>query len=281
MTLPKRLYETKAEEATSKSPKEARHADHRKIPDTKKKAVQMCQKAGLERLAKEVKSATQLTLKPFISVKTHKDGNPFRVIVEDRTTWQRAVAFFLQQQLAVLPLDDPFQVKNSDEVVDFLSRAQPLKCLSIDVTDLFYNVPQRAALQAVEERLDAFGVVKFQNQCGLKVTDFLNMFSLYLESLFVKFRDSQRKGICIGSCVAPALCDTFLASSGAVKCFRYVHDFLVCFPRDCFTEHKKDKCLELFRQAHQGLEFTVEMPSKRQLAIFRFAANFPRVPYVL
>lgn len=252
----------------------------------------MGQKAGFETLPKEVKSATQLTLKHFFSVKTHKKGNPFRVIVEDSPTWQRAS---LQQQLAILPLYDPFQVKNSDAFVDFLRKAQPLKYVSIHVTDLCFNVPQRAALQAVGEHIDAFWVAKFENMCGLKVTDFFEMFSLYLESLFAKFQDrvyTQRKGICIRSCDAKAPYDTFLAradrtlqekmgSSGAVKWFRYVGDFLVCFLRDCFTEQKKEKYLELFRQAHQGLEYTVGMPSNASLQFFRFASNFTLVPYLL
>ncbi|KAG0445303.1 hypothetical protein HPB47_017055, partial [Ixodes persulcatus] len=117
--------------------------------------------------------------------KTHKEGSPFRVIVEDKGTWQHVIARELQKFLSLLQVDDPFLVRNSDEVVEFLNGTQPINAFSVDVKDMFYNVPQQGALEAVEECVDVYGSVKFQNQSGISTSAFLDLFRTYLSSLHV------------------------------------------------------------------------------------------------
>lgn len=190
-----------------------------------------------------MKTAKKLSLEPFFTVKTHKEGSPFRTIVQDRGTWQRKVALFLQTHLDTLPTNDPFLICGSEELVDYFNNCKPVTATSVDVIDLFYNIPHQAALKAVELSIDFFGPVKFQNQCGVSCSNLLELLRIYLESLYMAYEDGvfvQKTGISIGSCVAPVLSDLCLgqgnrkleeelADVGVVQCFQFVGNFLL-FP---------------------------------------------------
>lgn len=58
-------------------------------------------------------------------------------------------------------------------------------------------------------------MVQFQNSTGMSVTNFMvTMLQFYLNSTFILYEGKhylQRNGICIGSCVAPILCNIFLS----------------------------------------------------------------------
>lgn len=82
--------------------------------------LRLCDKAHLKKLAKAVKDSTKGSLRPFFTMKTHKEEKPFRLVIEDKALWQFHVALFLQQHLSVLPIEDPYLIQNSKSVVDFL-----------------------------------------------------------------------------------------------------------------------------------------------------------------
>lgn len=105
----------------------------------------------------------------ILTIKTHKEGTPFRVIVGGRETWQNHLATYLQGILKTLPINDPFLVNNCAEVARFLAED---KCMSVDVKDLFYEIPRKAILEEVEGSIDKPGTLEFQNQCGMSVRDF-------------------------------------------------------------------------------------------------------------
>lgn len=123
-----------------------------------------------------------------------------------------------------------------------------------------------AVLEAVEECIDAYGTVGFQNQCGISATDFLDPIQTYLYSLQDEFEGSvysQKEGTCVGIFIAPVLRDVYLARGnrrlqtffeeiGVVKCFRYVDDFLVFFPIQKLTDTAREVVMERFREAHPG-----------------------------
>lgn len=116
---------------------------------------------------------------------------------------------------------------------------------SIDAEDLFYSIPHSTPFVSVRECMKRNGEIGFQNASSVCIGGFLELLKFYLESTFILFNGKlyvQKKGICIGSSVAPVLCDIFLAKcdraisekldDGRVcKEFRYVDDFLVLFIR--------------------------------------------------
>ncbi|XP_077553602.1 uncharacterized protein LOC144168506 [Haemaphysalis longicornis] len=223
-------------------------------PDRKKKeAIQMCERWGLSNLASTLKKSKGATLQVFFSAKTHKEGCPFRAIVTERGSWQRALGRFLQAPLARLGVDDPFLVRSSCEVSDFFLESQSAKTLdafSIDIKDLYYNLPRGSVLKAVSDAVDQFGNVGFQSECEISTGKFLEALNFYLDSTYVEYSGSlylQKEGVCIGSSLAPVLSDLLLASldrqlqmalegKSVVKTFRYVDDYLVVFKKKCGAE---------------------------------------------
>lgn len=108
------------------------------------------------------------------------------MIVSEKGTWQKSVASFLQTKLNMLMIDDPFRVKNSDEIIDFFKDHpdRSLLACSIDIKDLYYSIPHKELLASVEECIDNHGTVAFQNESGLSVSHFLELLSFYLMSTF-------------------------------------------------------------------------------------------------
>lgn len=108
---------------------------------------------NLERLSRGVSQTKKHSLDVFFNIKTHKPELPFRTIVSERNTWQHVASGYLQKHLTGLRIEDPFRVKNSEDVVDFLRRAE-LRCctaLSVDATDLYYSLPQEQLMSSVKE----------------------------------------------------------------------------------------------------------------------------------
>lgn len=69
--------------------------------------------------------------------------------------------------------------------------------------------------QVVEDAIDTYDVLKFQNEYAISSTDFLEALKLYLRATVINFMDEphiQKKGVCIGSCIAPLLSDLVLAT---------------------------------------------------------------------
>lgn len=123
--------------------------------------------------------------------------------------------------------------------------------------------------------------MSFQNSVGMSVDKFLSLLQFYLSATLVQFEDrvySQRKGICIGSCVAPVLSSIFLSAVDEIldkmfdkrkvlKVFRYVDDFLIVLNKQDPSQHPGtvEEILEVFRKNSHGLEYTYELPQSNKL----------------
>ncbi|CAN7995341.1 unnamed protein product, partial [Ixodes pacificus] len=84
----------------------------------------------------------------------------------------------------------------------------------------------------------------------------------------------QKRGICIGSCVAPVLCDVYLShcdqaiaknisANQVSRIFRYVDDYLVLLPfrPDEGDSHPIDSVRATFLEQAEQLNFTIEVPT--------------------
>ncbi|XP_077564343.1 uncharacterized protein LOC144179781 [Haemaphysalis longicornis] len=179
-------------------------------------AKKLCKKLNLVKVIDGISKSKKDFLDLFFSAKTHKPEKPFRVIVSERSTWQNSIALFLQEKLGLLRFNDPFLVRNSEEILDFLQSEPPkgLCAFSLDIKDLYYSLPQDKLLYFIEEYIDEFGSVAFQNAAGVSVSGFLELLSFYLRSTYIEYDGKpclQREGTCIGSCIAPILSDLFLS----------------------------------------------------------------------
>lgn len=215
--------------------------DQVSLKKAKMLATKLCKCLGIQSLVKQFQDKKKSSLDIFFSAKTCKVGCPLRVIISEKDTWQRCLALFLQDKPSLLQKEDPFLVKISAHV-EYLQQHKNAKvsAFSIDIKDLFYSLPQDALLQCVEQAIDRLGAVTFQNSSGVSVGGFLEMLGMYLRSTFATWDTGvylQKRGICIGSCIAPVLSDLFLAmhdpeiincqKTECFQVFRFVDDFLI------------------------------------------------------
>lgn len=245
-------------------------------------AIALCEEMNLERLRKSISASDVNSLSVFFTVKTHKESAPFRAIVTEKGSWQGSLSRFLQKHLSAISLDDPFLVKNSNQVIAYFSGVEascPKRfAFSIDVEDLFYSIPHPELFCAVRTFIEDAGPVAFQNMTGLSTDNFLELLRFYLSSTIVTFNDRcliQKEGVCIGSCLAPLLSDIFLSTldkriqaslynASVLKVFRYVDDYLVVMNA---TEARDrgivvDDIIDIFVCNAFGMKFTHELPQE-------------------
>lgn len=192
----------------------------------------------------------------------------------------KSVAMCLQEKLKLLSIQDPFLVRNSEQVLDFFRshEGQGLCAFSVDIKDLYYSIPHDALLSCIEECIDQQGPIAFQNASGISVNGFIELLKLYLKSTFIVWDEKpylQKDGICIGSCIAPILSDLFLArldrsfadivkDTNVINIFRYVDDFLIVLnSNDSSFKDDVLNVLNLFRNHFSPLELTFELPENR------------------
>lgn len=124
----------------------------------------------------------------------------------------------------------------------------------------------------------------------MTVDKFLVLLEFYLNSTFIQFEDShyvQKQGICIGSCVAPLLCNIFLSGfdkavnegldrDQVVCVYRYVDDFLVLLKkRDTSNyDYAIADVLHLFQRHGKELSFTHELTKDHQIQFLDIALTF-------
>lgn len=207
---------------------------------------------------------------------------PFRSIVSEKGSWQFLISQYLQKHLSALQVEDPFATKTSGDVVSYLQSNDPIGyAFSVDVEDLFYSVPHDELFVAVRECIERNGEVSFRNSAGVPADSFISLLEFYLQATFITFNDDyyiQRQGICTGSCVAPTLCNIFLAAidrslnhvfnnQGVLKAFRYVDDFLIVLSKQktLTPTHSVNSILNLFKRYGKGLNFTHELPTNGTL----------------
>lgn len=198
----------------------------------------------------------------------------------------------MQQKLNVLTIDDPFRIRNSDEVITFLKgwdHDKKLQVFSVDVKDLYYTIPQAEILSAVNKHIEKHGVIAFQNECGISADAFLELLSFYLCSTFVEWNGDmyiQKDGICIGSCLAPVLSDMFLALrdktlqdrlEGFCVCriFRFVDDYFVLVQNDNLSfEQQFLNIHSVFTECLKPLVLTHETPLNDSIRFLDLALHF-------
>lgn len=163
--------------------------------------------------------------------------------------------------LNTLMVEDPYEMANSDGLVEYLA-SETVTCnggFSIDVKDLYSSLPHDSLMQCVRECItEENDEVVFQNTCGMTVESFLELLHFYINNTHIGFCDKtflQTKGVSIGSKVAPVLSNIFLSTvdrqlfrhlDGVVSnVFRFVDDYLVLGCK-CETMAFKERVLDTF-----------------------------------
>ncbi|XP_040070667.3 uncharacterized protein LOC120843379, partial [Ixodes scapularis] len=279
VVVPDNMFKEKSRNAMQNNFRSLSGVDLKKV---KARAVQLSVDLNLDRLRKSVLGAKCLSLEAFFTGKTHKELMPFRAIVTQKDSWQLHVSSFLQRHLSSLTLNDPFLIRNSEALVEYLRGDNPGSCdiVSLDVEDMFYSIPHGELMTAVEECIHTNGAVAFSSSSGVSCDSFLELLHFYIQSTYVTYEGDtflQKSGICIGSSVAPVLSDIYLArcdrgiagrlDGRVLKVLRYVDDYLIVLKpsldNDCVETVKE--IVDIFSECSQGLSFKLEVPTEGAL----------------
>ncbi|KAH9375094.1 hypothetical protein HPB48_000067 [Haemaphysalis longicornis] len=221
----------------------------------------------LDRLSQSEHKSERLSLDLFFTIKRHKPDQPLRAIASDRGTWHVLVSDFLKRELHKLHVNDTFELRNSDAIIDDL-QSGVLTC-SVGVENLYYSLPQQDLLNFVKACIVKDNdEQKFQSESGVTVGGFNEVLTMYLRSTIVMFEGQvvlPRAGVCIVSCVPHVLSRIFLGrvevckkeclQDDACRIHRYVDDYLVfvCCEEPKFELHD---ILNVFDMCGMGLTFT-------------------------
>lgn len=83
---------------------------------------------------------------------------------------------------------------------------------SLDFEDKYCNLDLATLFEFVSNAIHENGLY-FQNSSGISVRGFMNFLVIYLDSRIVEYEEQifrQKKGVGIGSCLAPLLREIFL-----------------------------------------------------------------------
>lgn len=170
----------------------------------------LCKANERSSLLTKISKPSSQYLRVFFTAKTYKPDIPFRSIASENGCWRKHLALFLQKDLTAVPLEQPFRVSSSLEVLPTLrelhSSSPHISLFSLNVTDMYYSFDVEVFMDCVEQAVTQFRLVKFQNSTGISFDAFLQLIRLYLSSTLVEHKGkilTQKSGVCIGSCLAP------------------------------------------------------------------------------
>lgn len=255
--------------------------------------MRLLQDNQLTSLHTKIKGTKEGFLEVFFSAKTHKEGVPFRAIVSERRTWQAHLSTFLSRQMSLIQCNDPYMIRNSEEVISYLQQkgSEITSGFSIDIQDMYYSIPHADLMVILRRTIEEQGCTSFQNAAGINVDTFLELLSAYLTATVVAHQEQhfvQRSGVCIGSRVAPLLCDLFLAARDRIiqeklqdkrilAIFRYVDDFLILHTKEKEEDQSKgciDTVLRCFGESCPKLCFTHEPATNRCIKFLDLKLEF-------
>ncbi|KAH8020797.1 hypothetical protein HPB51_003786 [Rhipicephalus microplus] len=253
VVLPRSLYKEKAAAAILENFNEVKGVVPAKV---KTRAVQLCEKAGLAKLAKSVKACKETCLSAFFSAKTHKELCPFRTIVSERGTWQREVGVFLQRFLGLLDVDDPYLIRAPVICINLLATATCRARLYAYSLKHSYLPPEVALLFGAMRpseghakrmcrilRSEAWRQVRFYTDC----LQFLNRNELPYPSAQKKFIEDLR----LASQTADFLLRTMVTSlreAGLKLLLSDKEGGFVVLPRSLYKEKAAAAILENFNE---------------------------------
>ncbi|KAM7312836.1 reverse transcriptase domain-containing protein [Ixodes scapularis] len=155
---------------------------------------------------------------------------------------------------------------------------------------MYYSIPHTSLMPILRETIEEHGVTPFQTAAGINIDAFLELLGVYLTATVISYEGLdyvQKSGICIGSRVAPHLCDLFLAACGRhiqstlndarVKAiFRYVDDFLILCSTDIESEENgcRSTIMKSFHECCPDLLFTHELPVGKSIKFLDLALEF-------
>uniref|UniRef100_A0A7I4Y5W9 Reverse transcriptase domain-containing protein n=1 Tax=Haemonchus contortus TaxID=6289 RepID=A0A7I4Y5W9_HAECO len=230
----------------------------------------------------------------YVLIKTHKlttvdmvsvDLTKFKVrpIVSGVGGPTDRISWFLNIILGQLLRYIPAHLTNTTMLLNRLSSASFHEgCVmeSFDVTSLYTNVSNEAALEAIYELLCEHEPDLHLH--GFTVTQVMTILAECLECSFFRWSGEyykQLRSLAMGQRLAPVLAIAFMSriekpvlDRGPILYYRYIDDCLII----CSTQEEMDNCYDLLNEQSQNINFTREKPVEDWLPFFNIQVQVRR-----
>jgi hypothetical protein len=209
-------------------------------------------------------------------IKIHKPGNPIRPVVSGIGSPSHKLAHHLNKLVTQYSSFKPkYGIKNSLDLISKIKDVKvPLKArlISVDIVNLFTNVPPVEAVQITIDLLNTAGAPKnVVKELSLLLNITINQNYFLFNNRFYQ----QTEGLAMGSPLSPLLAEIFLDhyenklfNSGhnllnnIIYWYRYVDDILILWNG---TDRQLDIFKKVLNNMHPKITFTVETDNNRCL----------------
>ncbi|XP_021965743.1 uncharacterized protein LOC110860936 [Folsomia candida] len=205
--------------------------------------------------------------------KIHKDGVPFRPIVDFRNSPSYNLAHFLNKILKCVTSKFPTSLKNSYEFADKIKNfivPPNHELVSFDVTSLFTRVPIQQTLNYIKKRLDSCNDWKVVTK--LTSEEVMKLIRITVNSNYFTRKGNiyrQKDGTPMGSPISPVFAEfclqeleeQLILNNPDIPFYqRFVDD-----SNGCIKAGKKDSILQSLNSFHPSIQFTCETEESRKL----------------
>lgn len=283
-----RAYETtKREILTLNRPPNNKTTTRKELNTRKTELLKELQKrkekcSTLKKLIDEKLNKTHLIMpRMYGTIKIHKEDHPIRPIVDTRNTIAGPLAEILAHILSPYKNTD-LNIKNTEDLISKLANiningqknAKKIILGSLDVKDMFTNIPTRATTQYIINKIsediekkwtltpdELYKLLTF-------ATQEVNFFTIEEETF------QQVGGLAMGSPLAPIMADLYMdhlfttcaeeiRENGIIGLYKYVDDILIIGTKEAIEESQRilEKQAQTDQRTHNDtgkVEFTAE-----------------------
>lgn len=213
------------------------------------------------------KTQEKRTANMYALIKTHKQGEPPRPIVNTRGSMGYLAANTLVERLNIAKENGKYNVLNSKEAVDLINNTTICPdehFYSFDVISMFTNITVERAITAVKKRQRALNFSNEEMTLAIDIIKFVC--SCSTEITFNNQTHKQIKGLRMGSSLSPVLADFVMEDlldtalihiNKPVIFMKYVDDILIAA-----TEEDAQQMFKALNDADKDIKFEMESEQK-------------------
>ena len=206
--------------------------------------------------------------------KLHKVDQPMRLITCSRDTITSPISQLAFSLIKELRKSIKSNVVNTNSFVETISKItlEPdEKLASLDISDMFNNVPVTRAIDNAIQRIEQS--TAFNNSPFTK-SDVKRMIQLALNNSYLRFNNryyKQKTGLPMGNCLSPLLADLYMDDylgkylqevNHPDKLWRYVDDILILTK---LNEDELNAYIETLNKNRNNIKFTMEYEKNKTI----------------
>lgn len=238
---------------------------NKKILDRMVKAQMITEQKAENAITKETRTANMYAL-----IKTHKEGEPPRPIVNTRGSMGFAAAETIAKILNNAREKYKYNVINSQQVIHRINDIQVCPdehFFSLDIVSMFTNIPVQEAIRAVKKRQKTLQLNDEKMKIIIDVIQFVCVIST--EIVFNEKTFKQIKGLRMGSSLSPILADfvvedmldrAFMTIERPILIMKYVDDIMLVS-----TEDKAHNLMEKLNEFNSTIKFEMEKETNNHI----------------